>query len=308
MHRPLVAAVTLLCALTLAGAAFAAYPGADGRIAFSRSVGTGFNYDIYTMLPNGTDRQPLVTSPFADLEPSWSANGNAIVFTRDVDNRLAYANNEIFIKVGSDAPVRLTNSPANDWNPALSEGGQHIAFSSDRGPGPEYDIFVLEFDQNTPPVRIPRPGDDFSPVFVGDDVALVWSGYRPNGRADIFVGTGGSPTNLTQTRGKSEEEPNANPADTHLVYQRWGTGADSDPEIVLHRISDGTRTVLTDNGLQDLRPVFSPSGTRIAWERPWDGTDTSSRIWTMRLDGSGKKPRTPTSFDADSPDWQPLVP
>jgi Tol biopolymer transport system component len=308
VHRPLTAAAALLLALAAAGTALASFPGADGRIAFSRSVGNGFNYDIYSMRRDGTGKRAVLASRFPDLEPAYSANGRRLVFVRDVDDRIAYANNEIFTKNLVTGQVsRLTNTPAIDWNPAYSPDGSFVAFSSDRGPGSEYDIFVLNLETSDV-TRLPRAGDDFAPTFSADGIAIVWSGYQPNGRAEIFFQTlaGGVPQNLTNTPRKSEEEPSVNPASTHVVYQRWGRGtADSDTEIVMRAISSGATTVLTRNHLSDLRPVFSPSGNRIAWERSWDGTDTSGQIWLMRADGSNKVVRTPRRFDADSPDWQP---
>ncbi len=308
MRRPLIAAASLLLALAAAGAASAAFPGAEGRIAFSRSAGPGFNYDIYTMRPDGTGKRAVVASRFGEYEPAYSADGDSLVFVRDVDERLAHSNNEIFLKdLGTGDVTRLTTSPAVDWNPAFSPDDSRIVFSSDRGPGFEFDIFVL--DVATKDVtRLSRPGDDFSPVFSSDGSVLAWSGYQPNGRADIFYITIGNstPQNVTNTPLKSEEEPNLNAAMTHLVYQRWGVGAaDADPEIVLRNFMTGVTKVLTNNGTSDLRPVFSPTGNRIAWERSWEGTDTSGQIWTMRIDGSSKKARTPRRYDADSPDWQP---
>ena len=299
---------TLVVALAVAGSSWAAFPGADGRIAFSRSVGNGFDYDIYSMRVDGTGRREIVGSRFVDLEPSYSSNGRVLVFTRDVDERRHRANDEIFAKsLGSGEVVRLTNHPAIDWNAVLSFDGSLLAFSSDRGPGHEFDIFLLDLETDDL-TRVPRPGDDFSPAFTPDGLALVWSGYRPNGRADIFFETfvGGGPQNLTGTLGKSEEEPNVDPSSTRIVYQRWGKGgAAADPEIVTRVISSGVTTVLTRNRISDIRPAFSPRGSRIVWERTRDGTDTSSRIWTMRANGSKERAKTPRRFDADSPDWQP---
>ena len=310
MHRPLIAAGTLLLALIVAGSAWAAFPGENGRIAFSRGVGSGFDYDIYTMRPDGTGRRAVVATRFGEFEPSYSANGRRLLFVRDVDDRRFRANNEIFTKrLATGQVFRLTNSPAIDWSPVFSPDGNFVAFASDRGPGSEFDIFVLNLETSDL-TRLPRAGDDFAPTFSADGIAIVSSGYRPNGRADLFFQTigGGVPQNLTNTPRKSEEEPSVNPASTHVVYQRWGLGnADSDPEIVLRAISSGATKVLTRNRLSDLRPVFSPNGNRIAWERSWDGTDTSGQIWTMQANGESKRAQTPRRFDADSPDWQPRL-
>ena len=308
MRRPLVAAVALVLALALADVALAAFPGTNGRIAFSHSVGPRFDYDIYTMRIDGTGRRGVVRSRFADFDPSWSADGRRLVFVRDVDRRMARANNEIYTKnLATGAVERHTTSPAIDWNPVFSPAGASIAFSSDRGPGREYDIFILDLTTGELQ-RLHRDGDDFAPAWSSDGDFVLWSGYRPDGRAELFRLElfGGVLENVTRTRRLSEEEPNLSPAGTRVAYQRWGIGAAAaDPEIVVRTLATGATRMLTHNRKSDLRPAFSPGGGRIVWERSSEDTDTSSRVWTMHDDGSHKRARTTRRFDADSPDWQP---
>ena len=46
----------------------------DGtKIAFAsnRAPGSGLNYNILTMNPNGSGQTPLVTHPAADVTPDW---------------------------------------------------------------------------------------------------------------------------------------------------------------------------------------------------------------------------------------------
>jgi Tol biopolymer transport system component len=301
--RSLALIAILAAALALAGSASAAFPGTNGRIAFSRSVGTGMDYDIHSMRPDGTHRRAVATSRFVELDPSWSGGGRRLVFVRDVDNRLARANFEIYTKnLRTGNVVRRTHRRAVDWTPAFSPGGRKIAFSSDRGAGNTFDIFVLELATGDL-IRIRHAGDDFSPTWSADGRFLVWSGYIGTGRADLFrrAVTGGPITDLTATPGLSEEEPNLNPAGTRVVYQRWRS---ADTEIVIETLATGAARVLTRNSHSDRVPVFSPNGRRIAWERSWNDTDTSGQIWTMRTDGTRKRALTPRRFDADSPDWQ----
>ena len=127
--RMLLAIAGLGAALALCGSALAAFPGTNGRIAFARSVGTGYDYDLYTMRADGTGRRAVVSSLLTELDPAYSANGRRIVFVRDVDRRLEGVNLEIFTKnLITGAIRRITRSPGPDWDPAWSPGGGRIVF------------------------------------------------------------------------------------------------------------------------------------------------------------------------------------
>ena len=206
---------------------------------------------------DGTGRRGVVRSRFADFDPSWSADGRRLVFVRDVDRRMARANNEIYTKnLATGAVERHTTSPAIDWNPVFSPAGASIAFSSDRGPGREYDIFILDLTTGELQ-RLHRDGDDFAPAWSSDGDFVLWSGYRPDGRAELFRLElfGGVLENVTRTRRLSEEEPNLSPAGTRVAYQRWGIGAAAaDPEIVVRTLATGATRMLTHNRKSDLRP------------------------------------------------------
>lgn len=66
-------ALTLAVAVTWAGSASAAYPGAAGRIAFVRGG------DIYTIEPNGVGLARLTDDGHAS-GPRWSPRGTAIAY------------------------------------------------------------------------------------------------------------------------------------------------------------------------------------------------------------------------------------
>ena len=64
-----------------------------------------------------------------DLHPSWSPDGNALVFTSDRSG-----NEDIWIWSFSDSRLtQMTFHSGRDYHPAWSPDGQWIAFSSDRG-------------------------------------------------------------------------------------------------------------------------------------------------------------------------------
>ena len=79
MRSRLTAVLTcsLSCALILAVPAHAAFPGHNGKIAYSHDC------DIWTIQPNGTGATQLTTSGAeCDSEPAWSRDGEQIAFVR----------------------------------------------------------------------------------------------------------------------------------------------------------------------------------------------------------------------------------
>ena len=73
MAKRVVLAV-LLATLLVPAASQAAFPGANGKIAFVRSG------DIWTMNPGGTGQVNLTNSAENESSPAWSADGQQIAF------------------------------------------------------------------------------------------------------------------------------------------------------------------------------------------------------------------------------------
>ena len=131
-------ALTMSC-LLLAAPAHGAYPGENGKIAFTRGTSVQGD-DIHTIDPDGSGLQQ-VTSTGAERDPVWSPNGRRIAFSSERDG-----NPEIYVMnaQGGDQ-TRLTNDPAEDTNPTWSPDGTKIAFER-FVPGSGFDIYVMNAD------------------------------------------------------------------------------------------------------------------------------------------------------------------
>jgi Tol biopolymer transport system component len=121
------------------GAAVAAFPGSNGKIAFMSS--RSGNFDIYTM--RGTTVIQLTTDPADDTRPSWSADGKRIVFVSTRTGSMGSVDLPDAVGVHGTGVTQVTTSSTNtdpDWSP----DGQRITFVSFRTGNAE--IFAMNAD------------------------------------------------------------------------------------------------------------------------------------------------------------------
>jgi Tol biopolymer transport system component len=119
----LIAAVLLLGGtgpVLKAPGAEATFPGSNGRIVYVFDDGTGS--DLWTMLPDGTDKKPVHTGITNLGDPRWSADGNKIAFWS------VGTTNQIHI-IDADGQNIQTLPVEGDF-PSWSPDGKKIAYYS----------------------------------------------------------------------------------------------------------------------------------------------------------------------------------
>jgi hypothetical protein len=164
----------LIATLGIAAPVKAAFPGADGLIAYADFT-LAENGVIVTVDPTTGDRDPLTTaaqSPYGDYEPSWSPGGTLIVFTR-----LSASSADVWImNADGSGQKRLTTHSAWDDNPAFSADGSRIIFSTDRNG--HFDIYSMNLSGGSLKRLTTSTGDDFAPVWSPDNDRIAFVSDR----------------------------------------------------------------------------------------------------------------------------------
>jgi Tol biopolymer transport system component len=289
------ALITAVFAASAATPALASFPGANGRIAFTGNSATPGNRVIYTIEPDGTNQQTVVTSA---QDPSWAPDGARLAFTARLDWKIELINPDGSGRASVTNPgccVALDSDP--DWSPDASR----IAFGR---------FFTFKKGSGSALFSIRPDGSDERGLAGGYEPA--WS---PDGKRiayvretvtfeedeegnqyevfdyDIVVLDLETRTSTVLTSGPDlDRHPEWSPDGSQIAFSRAGG------VHIMNSDGSGVRR-LTDGG----SPAWSPDGTKIAFSR--------DELYTINVEGTGERQITDPgdavtgTFDAD---WQPL--
>jgi TolB protein len=267
-----------------------------------------------------TTSQPATTS--TSLTPEMLTG--LIVFDHEFDIWTKTADGE--------NRFRLTDHPAEDFDPVWSPDGSMIAFRSHRDGNEE--VYVMNADGSDQRNLTASPRSDYSPEWSPDGLRIAFATDRDSdsGGNDIYtVNVDSTDLQRLTIAGGIDEYPSWSPDGRLIVYActggRRNPDGGGDFEVCLMN-ADGTgHRQLTDaEGVSDY-PAWSPDGSTIAFMTTRGGWPTlpgyeplgyeegeygEYEIYVM--DANGEKPRNVTNngregeqFPAWSPDGSYLV-
>jgi hypothetical protein len=283
------AAQVLLFAMLIGGAvaapAQAAFPGANGEIAYSWEEPDGETIQICTTIGGGPEPFGCLTGvqQWPD-DLAYSADGQKIAYWETISDGLIVMDHD-----GSNPDVvrRFAASPA--WSPtALGK----IVFH-DYGDLPQTTGLATINADGTGFVPLTTNGTDFSPDWSSDGSKIAFERHI-GGNWELFVIVPDTEQELRLTTTPVDESsPDFSPDGSKLVFSASGQ---------LHTMNaDGTgRTPLPVSGVE---PSWSPDGQKIVYRI---GVD----LYVANANGTGQTPLNTngaaTPSYSSEPDWRPL--
>jgi Tol biopolymer transport system component len=228
-----------------------------------------------------------------DFNPSWSPDGNKIVFHSDRDRDY-----EIYsMNADGTNQTRLTDSPAADKWASWSPNGQKILFCSERDGNRE--IYIMNTDGSNQTRLTENPAADAAPSWSPDGTKIAFASRR-DGNAEIYImdADGSNPTRLTKNP-TADGAPSWSPDGSRIVFF---SSRDGNAEIYTMNEDGSNPTRLTDNPGSDVPGSWSPDGTKIVFESYRHG---NTEIYIMNTGGSDQRRLTNDPARDYHPSWSP---
>lgn len=305
----------LLALLAAGGTSWAAFPGANGLIAYSERQDYP-DSEIFTVAPAGGDPTQLTDNAIPEGYPSWSADGRRLTFIRG-SAYLGQHQNVWTMHADGTRQRQVTHGATAVSSPSFSPGGGRIVMA--RGWDIRGNIVIVHTD-GSDPMRLTSDWEAEDPAFSPNGRRIVFSGApreeRPRG---IWVmRRNGTHKRLLAAEGYPDYmNPDFDPDGSHIVFERCIDDVhECDTDDILMRSNGRHKRVIKGAGGND--PVFSPNGTRIAliWRyNCWFDLYclAGSKVVTVARHGGGARAVTqPDATGEDyffldsSPSWQPI--
>lgn len=264
------------------------------RILFIAEQNNRFQYDIFSINPDGRDPRNLTNKPGEYRDAVWSPDASRIVYTMVRDS---IRNIWVISADGSD-PHALTEYAGDNFAPAWSPDGRQIAFVSDRDG--KIEIYVMNHDGSD--VQRLTDSRALRPVWSPDGTQIAFlSAQDGNGNIFLMEADGSNPRNLTNSAG-DDSDPAWSPDGTHIAFS-----AKIDKEIDIYVIAvDGSdlQNLTENNDADDHTPQWSPDGTQIAYVSK-DNASPNRQIYLMNADGTDNINLSNSDSGNLAPAWSP---
>lgn len=242
---------------------------------------------LWIINSDGSGHMKLTDDDKNESSPRWSPDGSRIAFASSAEGN----GSEIYVYwVDSGKLARITQLERSPSDISWSPDGSHIAFSMHV---PEPNPVLVK------PPKKPKGADWAKHPRVTTRLKHEADGvgYLEPGYSHLFVvpAEGGTARQITSGDFHHDSKPVWTPDGKYLIFsanrhEDWAYNR-RNSEIYSVSVEDGTIKALTDRDGPDYGPTLSPNGNTIAYLGYNDKIQTYqvNKVYTMNLDGSGKK-------------------
>ncbi len=222
----------------------------------------GENFEIWLLDTGKLTSTKLFGTPNADVVSmpgeSWNEVLQRVCFASD-----HVSNDEIWtIKLDGTDLVRITDDPAQDWEPTWAPDGKWITFQSNKAGN--WEIYKIQSDGKNRTRLTDHAADDIEPNWSPDGQRIVFQSIR-SGKWDIWVmdADGQNLRNITSSKFE-DTDPSWSPDSKYIVFSSDRTG-EADIYII---DADSTNYIrqITQHPAYDGAPAWSPDGNSIVFE------------------------------------------
>jgi hypothetical protein len=239
---------------------------ADSSLPLPTLTPTATNSPAVTIVVATPTPEPILLTPWPTADPLNQGGTVALAMRRDGYSNL-YA-----LLVGQTEPIRLTNQPADDRDPAWSPDGRYLAFTSKRDG--YWNLYRLDLALGETTQLTYDRSICGSPSWSPDGQWLVYEAYQ-NNNLDLYIirADGGQPIRLTE-HPAADFAPDWSPDGRHIAFTSWRTGGKNIFIMPLDAASDSTAVNVTNSpDRQEDEPTFSPNGRYLAYRDSSSGFD-----------------------------------
>jgi TolB protein len=274
------------------------------------------------------------SSPCNEGQPPGFKLASTIAFssTRDDPTGIPVLASEIYLVNGDGTnPRRLTDNEAGDGLAALSPDGKKIVFDSTRNadvgePRNTSDLFLMNADGSEQTFLTRGSSVTWSPdckeIAFHASASGAGTPIKPDpgsatSDSDIFVAnvddvlaSTEAPTNLTNSQGIIDDDPDWSPDGEKIVYTAHPATDDprlsNQAEIHVRGVDgSGTPEQLTTNSEEERGPSWSPDGSLVVYACRTGGGASDFEICVMNADGSDMQQLTNNSVADLTPTFSP---